>query len=160
MRDLRYPAGVYCYGILILASAVVTLAGEHRVFFRLLQNLGFPELSIAALSGLLSLSWYELAYVVGGGLKNVSIFLAIPIAGSIGGIVSVAALFINSSFRSRLLLGYLACCLLLGILSLGVLAWRYVRGIEDLWRITSTIGFLLVYASWFVYFLRLPSLKG
>ena len=139
-------------------SAVVLLSGQHRAFYHLLDSLSVPALATSALAGLANLSWYELAYAVGSGLKSPRVFALLPWVGIAAGLAAAAGLlFSGARWQRRLALLQLACGLVVGGLALGVLIWRAVRGFDDPWRLVTAIAFLAAHASWLSRFWHAPA---
>jgi hypothetical protein len=128
--------------------------GLHRALYSLLQLLSLPQLFISAMTGLTNLGWYEIAYVVGGGMKNVNVYNVIPYVGGATGLISAVFLISNVRIRRFVLLLHLGFSILLGFLGLAVLGWRMVRHMEDPWRMVVAIAFLFFYGFWFFYFQR------
>lgn len=149
-----HPRGWYAYIILIGTSSLLTLSGLHRAFYSLLGYFSPPDILASCLTGLMNLSWFELGYVVGGGLKNVTLFEAIPMLGGGLGLLSVALLLTRFPFRRLGVLAFLAFSITLAILSLLVLSWRLWRGLDDYWRLATAIAFLITHIVWFLYFQR------
>jgi hypothetical protein len=147
----NYPIGWHLYAVLTVASSLLIPLGLHRKFYVLMNDLSIPSLVAAALTGMANLSWYELAYIVGGGLKSVLVFTLLPFVGSATGLLSVLLLFTNVRWRRQLLFAHLAFGLTVSTLSLMGLLWR---GFEDYWRSVTIISFLLTYTAWIFYFLR------
>jgi hypothetical protein len=146
----RYPLGWYVYSILIAISSLCTLFGFHRTWYLFLQTLSLPDLLIGGLTGILNLSWYEIGYEVGGGLKNVHIFIAIPLLGGVTGLLSAVLLCLHISWSRRIAFLHIIFSIGLSALSLGVLGWRFMRGSEDAWRLAATFSFILMYCLWFL----------
>lgn len=142
------------YTGLVAVSSVMIFLGLHREFYAVLRKLSTPELVISALTGITNLGWYEIAYLVGSGLKKVALFTLIPFAGSLTGLISASLLLTPMRIRRYSLWVHVALSLLLGILSLLLLLWRMVRNMEDPWRLVVTISFILFYLNWLVYFQR------
>lgn len=139
-------------------SAVMLLSAQHRAFYRLLDGLSVPALAVSALTGLANLSWYELAYAVGGGLKSPRLFAVLPWVGSAAGLAAVAGLLLGGAgWHRRLALLQLGLGLVVGALALGVLAWRALRGFEDPWRLVTAISFVAAHAAWLVRFWPTPA---
>jgi len=149
-----YPAGWYLYAGLIVASSFLVAAGLHRALYDLFRASGIPSIGISILSGLLNLSWYEIAYAVGGGLKMVGVYNALPVLGCATGVLSGGLILTGLRFRRPVLFVHLFVSLALSSLALTVLLWRLVRGMGDPWRITSTLAFLGAYCAWTAYFRR------
>lgn len=152
--ELKYPFGWYLYVGLVVVSSVMIVLGLHRGFYVFLRKLSTPELVISCLTGLANLGWYEIAYLIGGGLKNVDLFTLIPFIGALTGLVSAALLLAPLRIRRYSLWFHIYLSLLLGVLSLLVLLWRMVRNMEDPWRMVATISFIVFYLNWLVYFQR------
>ena len=151
----RRPGSFICAALLIVSSAL-TASGMHRVLYDAGHRLALPAMIVSVLAGLLNLSWYEVAYAVGGGLKMVSLYLAIPLIGAATGMAGGLLLLLGVRFARYVTLGHIALALTLGILALGVLLWRLYRGMQDPWRIVTVLAFMAAYAAWLVYFLRAP----
>jgi len=147
----NFPIGWYLYSFLTAVSSLLIPLGLHRTFYFLLNELSIPGLVIAALTGIFNLSWYELAYIVGGGLKSVLVFTLLPFVGSATGLLSVLLLYTGVRWRRQVLFAHLAFGLMVSTVSLAGLLWR---GVEDNWRLVTVIAFLLTYAAWVFYFLR------
>lgn len=146
------PVGWYLYAATIGGTSLMIALGLQHSFFSLLRQLSVPQTTSSVLTGLLNLSWFELSYVVGGGLKSVSVFLILPYVGCASGLLSALLLLTNWRFRRHVLSFHLALSVLVGILSLGVLSWRLARGYGDLWRISTTVSFLFSYLCWIQFF--------
>ncbi len=151
---LKYPFGWYLYAGVVAVSSLLILFGLHREFYALLQTLSAPDLVVSCLTGLTNLGWYEIAYLVGGGLKKVILFTLIPFAGSITGLISASLLLTSVRIRRLSLLFHIVFSLFLGGLSLLVLLWRMVRDMDDPWRFAVSMTFFLFYSYWFLYFYR------
>ena len=149
-----YPRGWYGYAILISVSSLLTLCGFHRCFYSLLAYLSLPDMVVSCLTGMMNLSWYELAFVVGGGMKNGRAFAFIPFLGAGLGLLSSALLLTRFRFRRYIVLAFLIFCITLATLSLMVLSWRLWRGFDDYWRLATTIAFLIGHLVWLLYFRR------
>jgi len=145
------------YICFISVSSLAVLFGMHRDFYAFLHRLSAPDWLVSSFTGLLNLAWYEVGYVVGGGLKNVHLFLAIPLIGSITGLVSAVALVPRWNRRRIVVLFHIGLSLTLAAASIAVLVWRFVRGIEDEWRLVTSFAFAFLYAVWFAYFYRTRS---
>jgi hypothetical protein len=148
----RTPLGPALYAAWSVISSLLVAAGAHREAYHVLRGLSLQSLVVAAATGLANLSWYEVAYVVGGGLKRVAVFDVIPILGVGAGLLGGASILARPPWNRLVPLAHVALGLLLGGLSLLVLAWRHVRGFEDPWRLVATLGFLAGYAAWGVMF--------
>jgi Ca2+/Na+ antiporter len=148
------PGGRDVYALLVASSSLLLLFGFHRAFFATLQDLSLPSLVISALTGIANLSWYELAYVLGGALKNVTVFTLLPFLGSATGLVSVLLQFTPVRWRREALLLHIAFALMVALVCLMILLLRFWRGFADPWRIVTTITFLLTYGWWIFYFRR------
>lgn len=142
------------YGVLVGLSSFLVLLGLHREFYHLLHRYSIPELVISGLAGWLNLSWYEIAYVVGSGLKNAFVFSLIPLVGGITGFLSALCVMINVPWKKWIIIIHIGLSILLSFLSICVLAWRFVRGMEDSWRFMTSICFFLFYLSWAIYFYK------
>jgi Ca2+/Na+ antiporter len=151
---LNYPRGWYLYGVLTATSSLLILFGMHREFYSLLHDLSLPSLAISGLAGLANLSWYELGYIVGSGVKNVRAFVIIPIVGGLTGFLSALILLTRFRWRRHVLLAHLFISIVIALLGVGVLSWRFVRGFEDPWRLVTAIAFLLMCFAWLLYFHR------
>lgn len=151
---LPYPLGWYLYAGVVSVSSVLILFGLHRAFYVLLQQLSLPDLVISGLTGVTNLAWYEIAYLVGGGLKNVDLFTLVPFIGGGTGLISALLLFTGVGIRRYSLFVHIIFSLSLGALSLLVLFWRLVRGMEDPWRLVVTVSFILFYLNWLIHFQR------
>lgn len=151
---LKYPFGWYTYAGLVAVSSLLILSGLHREFYAFLQKLSVPDLVVSCLTGLTNLAWYEIAYLVGGGLKKVILFTLIPFAGGITGLISASLLLTSVRIRRYALLVHIVLSLFLGGLSLLVLLWRMVRDMSDPWRLVVAMAFFLFYSYWFLYFHR------
>jgi len=149
-----YPAGWYLYAGLITVSSLLVATGHHRAVYSLLRASGIPSMGISILAGLLNLSWYEIAYAVGGGLKMVGVYNALPILGCATGLLSGGLILTGLRLRRPVLLVHLSVSLVLSSLALVVLVWRLVRGMGDPWRITTTLVFLAATCAWAFYFRR------
>jgi hypothetical protein len=152
--NLKYPVGWYLYSGIVTVSSAMIFLGLHREFYAFLRNLSTPELMISCLTGLTNLGWYEIAYLVGGGLKTVVLFTIIPFAGCVTGLMSGSLLLTSARIRQYSLWVHVLLSLILGLLGLLVLLWRMVRNMEDPWRLVATISFILFYLNWLVYFQR------
>lgn len=150
----NYPRGWYFYAVLMATSSLLVLFRLHREFYSLLHDLSLPDLAISGLTGLANLSWYELGYVVGGGVKSVRAFMIIPFVGSTAGFLSALLLLTRFRWRRHVLLAHLVFSIVIALLGLGVLSWRFWRGYEDPWRLVTTIAFLLMCSTWLLYFHR------
>jgi hypothetical protein len=148
------PRGWYLYAILMVSSSVLLLFGLHRTFFALLRGLSVPDLGISALTGIANLSWYELAYVLGGAFKTVSLFTVLPFLGGGTGLLSVALQFTSARWRRAALLLHITIALTVALACLMILFVRFWRGFADPWRIVTTSTFLLTYGWWAFYFWR------
>jgi hypothetical protein len=144
---------IRAYAAFCAVTALVVLAGQHRAFYRLLDAVSTPEPVIAAVTGLAGLAWYELAYAVGGGLKNVRIFLAVPWLGAGVALLASAGAMAGGRWQRRAAALHLSVALGVGGLALAVLLWRTVRGYPDPWRVIATIAFLATHAAWALRFL-------
>jgi len=122
--------------------------------YGLLRRLSTPDLFDSALTGLLNLSWYELAYVVGGGVKSALLFTLFPYIGGFSGLLSSGLLLSGHRWGNPSALGHIVFSLVVGALSLAVLLWRYWRGIDDPWRLVTTLAFLFLYGCFFVVIRR------
>ena len=149
-----YPPGWYLYAILIASSSLLIPFGLHRTFYALLRDLSVPALGISALTGITNLSWYELAYVIGGAFKTVILFTLLPFLGSATGLLSVGLQFTGVRWRQRILMAHLAFGLAVATLSLMILLWRLWRGFVDPWRLVTVTTFLLAYGGWIIYFVK------
>ncbi len=156
----RIPAGRYLYSGIAVVSSVLAAAGLHRAVYAALRSIGVPSLGISAFAGLTGLSWYELAYAVGGGLKMVRVYDVLPFLGCTTGVLSGILLLTRFRFRRYALYAHLGLSLLLSVLGLSVLLWRLSRGIADLWRIVAVFAFLAATAAWVAYFRRSPVDSG
>ncbi len=145
---------MFLYALLVGTTSLVTAFDLGHAYYSFIQRTSLPPLVVSALTGLLNLSWYELSYVVGGGLKSVSIYLALPFMGAATGLVSAVSMVIPRRLRPPILILHFAFSVSVGILSLAVLSWRYIRGYGDLWRTITTIAFLAAYYAWIQYFRR------
>lgn len=143
----RYVHAAWC-GI----SALLLATGGHRAFYEALGAIAAPEVAAAALTGLLNLAWYELAYVVGGGLKSAGVFVALPYLGIAAGLA--AAVLVRTRFHIHAAAAQLAIGLLVGGLALAVLGWRTVRGFPDPWRLVAILAFLAGHGAWAVQLWR------
>ena len=152
--SLKYPFGWYLYSGIVAISSVMIFVGLHREFYVFLRNLSTPELVISGLTGLTNLGWYEIAYLVGGGLKTVLLFTIIPFIGGLTGLLSAFLILTSARIRQYSLWVHVLLSLILGLLSLLVLLWRMVRNMEDPWRLVVTISFIFFYLNWLVYFQR------
>jgi len=150
----RIPPGWTLYAILVPLSSLLVAAALHRSVYALLHSLGVPSIGISLLAGLFNLSWYEIAYTVGGGLKMVRVYDAIPILGCATGMLSGLLLLTRLMVRRHMIAVHLAVSILLSLLALMVLLWRLYRGIADPWRIVTVLAFLAAYCAWAVYFQR------
>jgi len=137
--------------------ALLVLSGQHRVFYRALGGLEIPALAVAALTGAANLAWYELAYVVGSGLKNARVFLVLPYVGTATALG--AALCARTRFFWHSAVVQAATSSVIGGLALAVLAWRTVHGFPDTWRLVATLAFLAAQAAWFLALLRRGELR-
>ena len=155
-----YPSGWYVYALVVGISSLMILFGQHRGLYTLLQILSLPQLFISAMTGLTNLGWYEIAYLVGGGVKNVNVYNVIPYVGGATGLISALLLISNVRFKRLVLLLHLGFSILLGFLGLAVLGWRMARHMEDSWRLVATIAFLLFYALWVLYFQKTKRFFG
>lgn len=150
----RYPAGWYLYAGLIVVSSFLVATGLHRPVYSFLRSLGVPSPGISILAGLSNLSWYEIAYTVGGGLKMVRIYDAIPLLGCATGILSGVLILTELRLRRHVLFVHLTVSVTLSVLGLMVLLWRSFRGMPDFWRIVTMLAFLGAYCAWIFYFRR------
>lgn len=150
----RYPAGWYVFAFLATASSLLVVTGSHRAFYELMRSLSIPPVGIAVLTGLMNLSWYEIAYAVGGGLKMVRIYDAIPVAACVTGMLSGGLLLTRLRIRRQVLTVHLILSAALSALALSVLLWRLFRGMPDTWRILSVIALLAAACGWMMYFRR------
>jgi hypothetical protein len=152
--NLTYSRISYAYTILIGTSSVATLLGLHREFYALLGTLSVPAVVVSCLTGLVNLSWYELAFVVGGFVKSVRLFTIIPFIGAGLGILSAVMVHVRFRFRRQILFAHLASGIVLAVFSLLILLFRLLRGYDDYWRLLTTVMFLLMYTAWLLYFRR------
>jgi hypothetical protein len=152
--NMKYPFGWYVYSLLIAMSSSFILLGLHRNFYLLLYYFSLPEFIISGFTGIINLSWYEIGYVVGSGLKNVYVFSIIPLLGGTTGLISALLLLTHFRWRRVVLLGHLGFSIGLALIAIGVLSWRFWRGMGDSWRLVSTLGFFLMYCLWLFYFHR------
>jgi len=150
----RYPAGWHLYAGLVIASSFLLATGLHRPVYSLLRSMGIPPGGISALAGFSNLSWYEIAYAVGGGLKMVRVYDALPLLGCATGLLSGVLLLTGLRLKRHMLVVHLIFSLSLSVLALFVLLWRLLRGMPDTWRITTTLAFLAAYCAWTMYFRR------
>ena len=148
----RAPGWKYVYIVQIALSSILILSGFHRHIYSFFRLAGIPDLAAACLTGAANLAWYELGYVVGGGLKSVKMYSTIPIAGSITGLLSAIVLAAGIRWRNAAALAHLTFSGTLALLGTGVLVWRYVRGYEDPWRLAAVLSFLIVVTVWIRYF--------
>ena len=150
-----YPLLWYVYATIVGISSLMIPFGFHRDVYALLRSFAFPEAVISGMAGLTNLCWYEIAYLVGGGLKNVNLYDSIPYVASTTGLLSAVLLvFSKAHFRQWALWFHLGLSILLGILGLAVLGWRMVRHMEDPWRLITAIAFFCFYSYWLLYFQR------
>jgi hypothetical protein len=150
----RIPGGWTLYAIVVPLSSLMVATGLHRYVYTLLDSLGVPQTGISLLAGLLNLSWYEIAYIVGGGMKMVRVYDAIPFLGCATGTLSGVLLPTNLGVRRHMIGVHMAVSIVLSLLALMVLLWRLYRGIYDPWRILTVLAFLAAYCAWTVYFQR------
>jgi len=150
----RYPAGWYLYAVLAITSSVLVAAELHRAVYSLLRSSGIPSAGISVIAGIAGLSWYEIAYTVGGGLKMVRVYDILPFLGCLTGAVSGALLLTDIRIRRQALFVHLGVSMVFSLLALGVLLWRLVRGIPDMWRLFTVLAFLAASAGWVWYFRR------
>jgi hypothetical protein len=150
----KYPSGWYLYAGLAVLSSILVATGLHREVYALLRTSGIPSPGISVIAGLAGLSWYEIAYTVGGGLKMVRVYDALPFLGCLTGILSGVLLLTDIRLRREALLVHLGISTALSLLALGVLLWRLVRGIPDTWRILTVLAFLVASTGWIFYFRR------
>jgi hypothetical protein len=101
--------------------------------------------------GVFDLSWYEMAYAVGGGLKVVHVYDALPLFGCATGLLSGALLLTKLRDRRHVLFAHQTLPLAVSLLGLLVLLWRFFRGMPDPWRIATTLAFI---CAWILYFRR------
>jgi hypothetical protein len=127
---------------------LLLLFGLHRGFFALLRAVGVPDLGISALTGITNLSWYEIAYVLGGAFKNVFLFTLLPYLGCATGLMGVGFQFTSVRWRYAALRLYIAFALLIALACLMILLWRSWRGFGDPWRLITAGAFLLWYVAW------------
>ena len=149
----RRPGVFLCAALLVVSSSLVA-TGMHRLLYEAGRRLAAPPLAVSVLAGALNLCWYEIGYAVGGGLKMINVCIAIPPIGAATGIVSGLLLLLGVRFARHAVLTHIALSLTLGFLSLCVLLWRLVRGMNDPWRIFATLSFMAMYFAWLAYFLR------
>ena len=152
--NTRYPAGWYLYAGVAVLSSILVASELHRAVYAFLRSSGVPSQGISIIAGLAGLSWYEIAYTVGGGLKMVRVYDAIPFLGCLTGILSGVLLLTDVRLRREALYVHLGISASLSLLALGVLLWRLVRGIPDVWRILTVLAFLAASTGWIVYFRR------
>jgi hypothetical protein len=138
------------YAAFSAAGSIAVLTGQHRGLYRALDAAGTPELAAAAITGLAGLAWYELAYVVGGGLRSARLFLALPYLGALAGLAAAAGALARGRFLRGAAAAHLGTALGVGGLALAVLVWRAARGFADPWRLVATAGFLASHAAWAV----------
>ncbi|HTO93339.1 MAG TPA: hypothetical protein VMM80_03170 [Bacteroidota bacterium] len=155
----RDPGMIAC-AVLLIVSSVLVATGMHRLLYDAGRWLALPPLGVSFLAGALNLSWYEIAYAVGGGLKMVRLFLAIPPVGAATGMLSGVLLLLGVRFARHVLLAHIALSITLGFLSLCVLLWRLYRGMSDPWRILTTLTFIAAYAALLAYFRRAERTAG
>jgi len=146
--------GMYACAVFLIVSSAMVATGLHRVLYEAGHRAALPPLGVSVAAGALNLSWYEIAYAVGGGLKMVNVYLAIPPLGAATGIVSGLLLLLGVRFARHALLAHVALSLTLGFLSLCVLLWRLYRGMNDPWRIVTTLAFMAGYTALLAYFRR------
>ena len=145
------------YAAWCAVSALLLLAGQHRAVYRALDALSVPQLGTSAVTGLANLSWYELAYVVGGGAKSARLFVVLPYLGIAVGLLAAGGLLAGARWHRRAALLQLACGVGVGGLGLAVLLWRAMRGFGDPWRLVNTVAFLGATAAWILVFWRAPA---
>ena len=155
----RSPAVIACALVLIVSSVLVA-AGMHRLLYDAGRKLALPSLGVSVLAGALNLSWYEIAYAVGGGLKTLAVYTTIPSLGAATGLLSGVLLLLGVRFARYVLLAHIALAITLGFLSLCVLLWRLYRGMSDPWRILTTLTFIAAYAALLAYFRRAERTAG
>ena len=148
----RYPAGWYVFALLTTTSSLLLATGSHRAVYGLLHSLGVPPAGIAIVTGLMNLSWYEIAYAVGSGLKMVQIYDAIPVAACVTGTLSGVLILTRLRIRRQILAVHLLVSAALSSLALSVLLWRLIRGMPDTWRIAAAFALLAANCGWMVYF--------
>jgi len=156
-RPSRTPwrsPGMYACGILLVVSSAMVATGLHRALYAAGDRLALPPLGVSAAAGALNLSWYEVAYAVGGGLKMINVYVAIPPVGAATGMLSGLVLLLGVRFARPALLAHIALSLTLGFLSLCVLLWRLARGMNDPWRIVTTLAFMAAYGALLAYVRR------
>jgi hypothetical protein len=150
----RYPAGWYVFAFLSTASSLLLATGSHRAVYAVLHSVSTPSAGIAVLTGLMNLSWYEIAYAVGGGLKSVRIYGAIPVAACLTGALSGVLLLSRFRIRRQILTFHLVMSAALSALALSVLLWRLFRGMPDTWRIAAAFALFVAACGWILYFRR------
>ncbi len=129
--------------------ALLLLVGQHRLIYDLLGPL--PELAVAAATGLLNLSWYEIAYVIGTAAKRPVVYVALPWVAIASALLPALALAKPRLFRGAAAL-HLAIGLLLGGLAFALVAWRTVRGFGDSWRLATSLAFCVAHGAWGLHF--------
>jgi|WetSurMetagenome_2_1015567.scaffolds.fasta_scaffold126928_2 hypothetical protein len=152
--NLRYPRGWYVYSLLFGLSSLFVFLGLHRILFSLLHDLGIAGAVVPVVTGLTNLSWYEMAFVVGGFVKSVGIFSALPFLGAILGCAGAILLHTRFTRKSLLIRAHLFVGSGVSLTSLAIVLLRTVRGYEDQWRLFCVSATLVLYAGWAYYFYR------
>jgi len=151
---LRYPRGWYMYSILFGCTSLCVALGLHRSLFDLLRGTVISGAAVPLVTGLTNLSWYELAFVIGGFVKSALLFTALPFVGALLGCAASVVLHTRFTYKSLLVQAHLFFGLGIALVSLAVVLLRTLRGYEDMWRLICTAATVVLYSGWAYYFYR------
>lgn len=142
----------YLYCALFAGGSALTLAGQHRLVFGAFASLSVPSLPASALTAVLNLSWYELAYSLGRASNSALVFAALPFVGCGLGIFSGALVLGGSRFAVASVIVNLA----LGIFAAAavLIAYRWHGDVIGRWRLVNAAVFLAANSAWLACAIR------